>query len=208
MNDAAAGWKTDPTGRHEHRYWDGTGWTDLVSDEGVSGRDAGPVPPAPVAAAPVEGRDTYTGWAPRSDAPEPTPAPRTSAPRRAPSAGHLSTPGPRAVASTRNVDRRVLFLVGAALVLLLAGFLLLRGGGGGDSETERRLSLVLRQIGLSQEDADCVAGEIADRVGGDELSQVEDLTQMPTDLSDEFVAEFEQAQLDAVEECDVQPLGG
>lgn len=27
-------WKADPTGRHHHRWWDGTGWTDQVSDSG------------------------------------------------------------------------------------------------------------------------------------------------------------------------------
>ena len=29
-----AGWKDDPTGRHEHRYWDGAAWTSNVSDKG------------------------------------------------------------------------------------------------------------------------------------------------------------------------------
>jgi hypothetical protein len=28
------GWYPDPSGRHEQRYWDGTRWTDQVSDEG------------------------------------------------------------------------------------------------------------------------------------------------------------------------------
>lgn len=31
----AAAWHPDPTGRHELRYWDGTQWTDHVSDQGV-----------------------------------------------------------------------------------------------------------------------------------------------------------------------------
>jgi uncharacterized protein YxjI len=34
-----ADWYADPTGRHEHRYYDGTAWTDHVSDRGVTGRD-------------------------------------------------------------------------------------------------------------------------------------------------------------------------
>lgn len=33
------GRQPDPTGRHEHRYWDGTTWTDNVSDAGVAGAD-------------------------------------------------------------------------------------------------------------------------------------------------------------------------
>lgn len=34
-----AGWHPDPTGRHEHRYWDGTAWTAQVSDHGVPSID-------------------------------------------------------------------------------------------------------------------------------------------------------------------------
>ena len=34
-----AGWQTDPTGRHEYRYWDGSGWGDDVSDGGVGATD-------------------------------------------------------------------------------------------------------------------------------------------------------------------------
>src|SRR4051794_13133389 len=40
MSDAApAGWHPDPRGRHEHRYWDGTQWTDHVADAGVMSTD-------------------------------------------------------------------------------------------------------------------------------------------------------------------------
>jgi hypothetical protein len=34
-----AGWNPDPSGRHEQRYWNGTGWTDDVSDAGVAAKD-------------------------------------------------------------------------------------------------------------------------------------------------------------------------
>ena len=37
-----AGWLADPTGRHELRYWSGTGWTEHVSDGGVPGTDTPP----------------------------------------------------------------------------------------------------------------------------------------------------------------------
>lgn len=30
------GWYDDPDGTHEHRYWDGTVWTDQVSNQGVT----------------------------------------------------------------------------------------------------------------------------------------------------------------------------
>src|SRR4051812_14530371 len=41
-----AGWHTDPHGRHQLRYWDGTRWTEHVNDSGVAGRDAPDAIPA------------------------------------------------------------------------------------------------------------------------------------------------------------------
>jgi hypothetical protein len=41
-------WYPDPTGRHDHRWWDGGAWTAHVADAGVAGTD--PVPPAAPAA--------------------------------------------------------------------------------------------------------------------------------------------------------------
>ena len=34
-----ANWYPDPSGRHEHRYWDGQAWTPHVSDHGITGTD-------------------------------------------------------------------------------------------------------------------------------------------------------------------------
>jgi hypothetical protein len=34
-----AGWRTDPTGRHQFRYWDGARWTDTAADGGVRTSD-------------------------------------------------------------------------------------------------------------------------------------------------------------------------
>jgi hypothetical protein len=39
------GWYTDPTGRHESRYWDSAHWTAQVADHGVSTVEALPVVP-------------------------------------------------------------------------------------------------------------------------------------------------------------------
>jgi hypothetical protein len=67
MTDAA--WLTDPSGAHELRYWDGTRWTEHVSDQGSQAADpvpagvelpppaapsAPPPPPPPAAAEAVE----------------------------------------------------------------------------------------------------------------------------------------------------------
>jgi uncharacterized protein YxjI len=40
MSTTPANWYPDPNGRHEFRYWDGTNWTDHVSDNGVQSTDA------------------------------------------------------------------------------------------------------------------------------------------------------------------------
>ncbi len=36
------GWLTDPSGRHEQRYWSGSEWTEHVSDGGVPSSDPPP----------------------------------------------------------------------------------------------------------------------------------------------------------------------
>jgi len=36
---AAPGWFADPARRHQVRYWDGTAWTENVSDDGITGVD-------------------------------------------------------------------------------------------------------------------------------------------------------------------------
>ncbi len=37
--EVPAGWHPDPQGRHELRYWDGSNWSDHVSDAGVTTKD-------------------------------------------------------------------------------------------------------------------------------------------------------------------------
>ena len=39
LSSMAARWMNDPTGRHQHRYWDGGQWTENVYDAGVESRD-------------------------------------------------------------------------------------------------------------------------------------------------------------------------
>jgi hypothetical protein len=48
-----ASWQPDPSGAHELRYWNGTAWTEHVSDQGTTGQDplSAPLPP-PVPAPP------------------------------------------------------------------------------------------------------------------------------------------------------------
>jgi hypothetical protein len=39
MANVAAGWYPDPTGRFDHRYWDGSAWTDYAARGGVQSQD-------------------------------------------------------------------------------------------------------------------------------------------------------------------------
>src|SRR5439155_6324786 len=66
----AAGWQSDPTGRHEYRYWDGRVWTDDVSDAGVAGTD-----PMPLEASTATESPTSTAF---------TPPPRRGSSKRVP----------------------------------------------------------------------------------------------------------------------------
>src|SRR3954469_9404160 len=71
MSTTPAGWYADPTGRSEHRYWDGSRWTEHVSNRGLAGIDpidaygtpidptVSPLRPAPIATQPTG--DVRTG---------------------------------------------------------------------------------------------------------------------------------------------------
>ena len=50
-----ADWYPDPSGRHEHRYWDGSRWTEHVASHGRQGTDFDPTSmPPPTVARPTE----------------------------------------------------------------------------------------------------------------------------------------------------------
>ena len=67
---ADANWLPDPTGMHELRYWNGSAWTEHVSDQGTTGQDplstelpppvaAFPPPPTPPPAAAPGGKVSW-----------------------------------------------------------------------------------------------------------------------------------------------------
>jgi hypothetical protein len=81
-----ASWYPDPSGRHEHRFWDGERWTAHVADNGVTGVDGGSqqpvvhqpvVQPRPVAQ-PVQQPWTPSGGWQTAAAAAATPAPARS----------------------------------------------------------------------------------------------------------------------------------
>jgi vacuolar-type H+-ATPase subunit I/STV1 len=57
MAKVAAGWYPDPTGRFDHRYWDGSAWTDHAARGGVQSQDpvagGASVGPLPAMASPA-----------------------------------------------------------------------------------------------------------------------------------------------------------
>lgn len=60
MSDALTwppGWFPDPTGRHDHRWWDGGAWTAHVADAGVATVDPLPEARGAPAAAPARAAD-------------------------------------------------------------------------------------------------------------------------------------------------------
>lgn len=77
MNSPAPGWHPDPSGRHEHRYWDGGRWTEHVADAGAQATD--PLDAGGAAAGTAQGGGVPTGGSPtaRTDA---TPTARTGPP--------------------------------------------------------------------------------------------------------------------------------
>lgn len=57
-----ASWQPDPYGQHEYRYWDGTAWTEHVSNGGVQSTAPLDTSAAPAAAAPVASSgDAFAG---------------------------------------------------------------------------------------------------------------------------------------------------
>jgi hypothetical protein len=60
----APGWHPDPSGRHQHRFWDGNAWTDQVADNGQTSVDPLPAAPEPHANPAVAGMAGVPGAGP------------------------------------------------------------------------------------------------------------------------------------------------
>ena len=73
MSDSTPGWQPDPTGNHDHRYWDGSRWTDNIADAGVAGTDAYEAAPAADAGALDEPTVADTPAVSASETPPPAP---------------------------------------------------------------------------------------------------------------------------------------
>ncbi len=208
MTDNAPGWQSDPTGRFEHRYWDGSQWTDNVANAGVASTDAYEASADAGAGDPtvVGGADDQdSAWAAPTAAQPATPVDQTATwPASPPPPSFPPAGGPPPVAPPGGSKRGLLIGGGilAVVVLAIGAFLLL---GGDDDDDEVRTDLVagLRaQGGLSADDAECLADAIIDEVGTDDL-EGEDFSTQPDAISDELLA-------DSLDGCDIdeQALGG
>jgi hypothetical protein len=146
---ADAGWYPDPRGRHEHRYFDGTAWTDHVADDGRGSTDPvnAPAPPAaPPPSMPAVDLPAPSGSAPPPPGTAPPPTATTPPPSTQPSRERTpgwypepiamptgsSRPAPfararrprRAVGDVREYSTAVRILVfGGAIALVAAAFL-------------------------------------------------------------------------------------
>lgn len=192
MTDDAPSWRTDPTGRFEHRYWDGQGWTDNVAVAGVASTD--PYEPAPPDAAtfvdpttvdaavaePVApvgtdaGVDEPTAVQPAASWPPPPPPPPSFAPPGGPS-------GP--VSADDDSKRRRLLIGGgilAAIVIVVAALLLL-GGGDDDGGADR----------IAADDSAEDRGKDADDTT--DANPFGDGSEIPADLEDQLAEVYESS---------------
>lgn len=189
MSDSTpAGWQPDPTGRHGHRYWDGTAWTDNVADAGVSGTD----PFTPTAAPDATVADTPTVST------APPPAPDATAARSTTPAAPVGNGGGR--------SKKGLMIGGGllALIAIAVGVLLLSGGDDNDDEVRTDLigALTNPSLGdLSRADAACVADEV---MGDIELDVLTEIDYTSNDVPDAV----QIALIDAYEACGVVAGGG
>ena len=223
MTDDAPGWQPDPTGHHDHRYWDGSAWTDNVADAGVASTDAytadaaagvdEPVDAAPSAAPdaapdagapswaeptatlPVASGDPTATW-PASPAPPPPPSYTPPPP---------GTGGPLGPDSSGGSKRGLLIGGGilAAVAVAVIAFLLLGGGDDDGGNVRTQLAAQFRaNSGLTGDQADCVADHVVDEMGADRLDGVDfSADEPPEEIADDLFA----AAAGSVEACDIDP---
>jgi hypothetical protein len=181
-----AGWQPDPDGRHEYRYWDGTAWTDQVSDGGMVSTD--PPGPAPTAAVP-----------PVTPSPADT---TTSIPTAAPPGG-VYAPGdpyatgmPGAVPPQKSkVPVGLLALIGlvvAAIVAAVVIFALGGDDGGGDGN----------DVAATSDDASDSASsdDTSDELSDDSDVLTNDFSDDTSDFTDDFSDEFSDDFTDSTDD--------
>lgn len=174
MSEQSGSWQPDPYGRHQYRWWDGSEWTDQVSDDGnvtsdppdgagaaaTPGAEGGGTDGAPPAGdVPQEPAPTQVGWG----APDAT----TSMPAAGPAAtSSTTTTTTEPKKSSSNVPA---FILGGVLLLALigAGAWLLLSGDDDERSREDLIAAVRDDLDLTGSEATCVVDELGeDRLDG------------------------------------------
>lgn len=140
MTDSTPGWQPDPTGKHDHRYWDGRQWTENVADAGVAAIDpydpADEVPaeepePAEEPAPFDETRGTYLApaQAPFSDGPASWPTEEIAPGAQAAPPSYV----PEDASAGGEDDKKRLLIGGGLLALAVVALIAFMSLGGDDS---------------------------------------------------------------------------
>jgi hypothetical protein len=196
MNARPAGWERDPSGRHEHRYWDGASWTQNVADQGITSVDPfEPVDPigAGETAAPVDPTRPYPAEAPSGPSADPSP------PRSGPSLALIAGLAAAAIA----------VIVGVVVLVTAGGDdgddgdgTTAGGTGSGDEATVSELAdTFVTEAGLDEEQAECLAQNLVDEIGVDRLGELQATGDFTT-LDPEDVT----AVIGAISECGISQL--
>jgi Septum formation/Protein of unknown function (DUF2510) len=137
MNAPTPGWNPDPSGRHEYRYWDGSTWTDDVSDHGVTSVD--PInPPGGAGSQPTAPYEPTQAYGTPPGAPGPPTAPGCYGPQGPPSGGYQpmygSGPVPPAQPPRSGPSRGLIIGLAALAVAAIAGIAFALASGGDDDD--------------------------------------------------------------------------
>jgi hypothetical protein len=168
-------------GRHQHRWWDGTAWTDHVSDGGVAGTDPLSTPPTPQATT------TY----PASGAPFGSPAPGA-----VPPSGPTATFGAPAPRSGSNF--KVIALVAGAVLAVIVVLVLVLGGGDESGKRDQFVAGCASDGALSRSECECFLDELLDR--GHSLDELEDFGMQFSENGD-IPADLQSDSVEAVLAC-------
>lgn len=215
MSDNTPGWQPDPTGKHDHRYWDGSQWTDNISDAGVAGTDAFDGSAA-ADAGEIDAGEPTVADAPVVSGSEMPPPDATAAWPTTPGAPAAPAPPPPYVPTGAAVPpggdggskKRLLIGGGilAAVAIAVIAFLALSGDDGDDVRTQL-VSALEREADLSGDDAECVADFFVDDIGEDAFKGVDfEADEAPPELEEAFA----RAGTRVIEACDLDEsaLGG
>lgn len=151
MSDSPqAAWFVDPTGRHQHRWWDGAQWTDQIADGQAVGTD-----PVLAATGATQATSIDSGTIPQS------PVPVTGSP-------HGALTGPVSVGekarSWAGSNRNVVVIVAVIAVAVVVGLVMALGGGGEDggwpSAVKDQIVSDCTERGTSQSECACVVDSV------------------------------------------------